>query len=168
MDNAKIGRPSTYETHIEPYLKEIKSWKLEGFTDEDIAKKLGINRQTFRKFKKEKQAFFDALKKSMEDLVLDVERSLYAKAKGGFPIVKTKEYFVKDNSGKLVLDRVEKTTEIAQPDLGSIVFVLKNKKPQSWQDKREYINNSDFNKNIDMLKDIVAEESTDGSKTDKD
>ena len=48
-----MARPSKYETHVAPRFEEIKDWVRNGATDEEVAKKLGISRDSLCEYKKQ-------------------------------------------------------------------------------------------------------------------
>ena len=49
---AKRGRKSKYQTHVEPYLDQIKAWKGIGYTDESICDALGISQESLCQYKR--------------------------------------------------------------------------------------------------------------------
>lgn len=71
-----MGRKSKYEEYVKPYLEQIATWKKNGATDEQIAKQLGISKDTFIEYKKKYPEFSDALKKSKDIFVAELKNSL--------------------------------------------------------------------------------------------
>jgi len=51
QETDSVGRPCKYESHIQPFLKDIKKWIEEGYTDYSIADSLGIHYNTFSRYK---------------------------------------------------------------------------------------------------------------------
>ena len=47
------GRPCKYESHIQPFLQDIKKWIEEGYTDYSIADSLGIHYTTYSRYKRD-------------------------------------------------------------------------------------------------------------------
>lgn len=61
----------------------VEGWARDGLTDEQIAKNLGIGKNTFYQYKKEHQDFSDALKKGKEIVDYQVENALLQNAMNG-------------------------------------------------------------------------------------
>ncbi len=78
-----VARPSKYETHVAPRLEEIKDWCRNGATDEEIAKRLGISRDSLYEYKKQFSDFSDILKKNKDFVDLEVENALLQSALNG-------------------------------------------------------------------------------------
>lgn len=74
-----------YETHVEPYMDLIKSMRIDGFKEEDIADRLGIGHSTWYKYKNEHVELVEALKISKECLISQLEQTLFQKALEGNP-----------------------------------------------------------------------------------
>ena len=70
-----MGRGAKYETHVKPYLDNIKNW-IQLQNEGDIAKRLGISRQTLEKYKKEHEELRKALKEGRAELVEDLKLTL--------------------------------------------------------------------------------------------
>jgi hypothetical protein len=154
------GRKSKYQELVQPRLDEVREWRLMGKTEIDIAKLLGIGYATLKEYKNKFTDFSATLKESKQLLADDLEKSLFELAKGGIKTKTTKRIFVNKN-GELILDRVEETENISLPSIPALVFALKNIKPEAWVDRREYVDTTDFSKNVDMLKDIIQETTDD-------
>lgn len=123
-----MGRKSRYETHVQPFLEDIKTW-YELMTEGQIAKKLGISVASFNNYKKNYPELQAALQAGKETLVEDLKASLKKKAKG-FYYEETKSV-IRDEGGKKV-QVVEKYKRYAQPDTGAIHLLLKNL-DESWR-----------------------------------
>lgn len=117
-----MGRKNRYETHVLPYLEDIKQWICD-MTEKEIAKKLGISVYTWEKYKREQTGLADALKSGKQTLITELKDSLKKKAKG-FHYEETKTY-IKEENGKTV-KIIEKYSKYAQPDTGAIHLLLKN------------------------------------------
>ncbi|WP_206460413.1 helix-turn-helix transcriptional regulator [Anaerovorax sp. IOR16] len=134
-----------YETQVEPKIDEISSWAREGMIDKDIASKLNIAYSTFREYVKKHSALSAALKTNKEQADAKVESSLFKKTQGyNVPIKKTfkcKKTIFDKNTGRKV-EEIEELKEgfdeVHVPaDTTSIIFWLKNRKPDIWKDKRD-------------------------------
>lgn len=125
------GRPSKYETHVKPYLKQIEQWVRNGLTEEEIAMKCNVAYSTFREYKKQYSALADALKSNRELADLEVEAALFKRAIGYEYNEVTKELV----NGELVVTKV--VTKQVPPDTTAQIFWLKNRKPDVWRDRHE-------------------------------
>lgn len=114
-------------------LLQIEGWARLGLTDEQIAKNIGISRSTFNEWKKKFKDISDSLKKGRGPLVFEIENALVKKALGYVDTesIVTEEKIV---DGKVV--ELKKTVKRKYPpDTGSAIFILKNKRPDLFQDK---------------------------------
>ena len=117
-----MGRGAKYETHVKPYLDNIKNW-IQLQNEGDIAKRLGISRQTLEKYKKEHEELRKALKEGRAELVEDLKLTLKRKAKGyRYKEVRT---IIRDIDGKKI-KVIEELEKEAHPDVGAIHLLLKN------------------------------------------
>lgn len=144
----KGGRPSKYETHVEPRLIEIEGWARDGLIDEQIAKNLGVAYSTFREYKKKFPALSAALKKGKEVVDREVENALLKRALGyEYEEVTQERVLKKDVKGKPMTDsdgfpvyemvQTKKVTKEVIPDTTAQIFWLKNRKPEQWRDKQD-------------------------------
>ena len=74
---------SKYESHVAPRLEEIKDWARNGATDEEVAKRLGISKDTFYEYKKQYSDFSDTLKETKAYVDAQVENALLQNALKG-------------------------------------------------------------------------------------
>jgi len=74
---------TSYELNVEPYLDLVKSMRIDGFKEEDIAKQLGIANSTWYKYKNEHIELVEALKNSKKSLIAKLEQTLFQKALEG-------------------------------------------------------------------------------------
>lgn len=72
------GRPSGYRADLYPILASY--WAQDGLTDEQMAARLHVSRQTFFAWKQAHPEFLDALKTTKEQADAQVEQSLFQKA----------------------------------------------------------------------------------------
>lgn len=117
--------PETFPVLVEGYARR-------GLTEEQIAHNLGVSYSTFRTYKNKYSAVLTALKKGREVTNIIVENALYKRAIG-YKV--TDEHVeiktLKDGEKKKIVRK--KTSEIP-PDVGAIVFWLKNRLPDLWKD----------------------------------
>ncbi|WP_278681528.1 transposase [Paraclostridium bifermentans] len=117
---------SKYFTHVEPKLTLVEGWARDGLTDEQIAKNLGISKDSFYKYKKQYSDFSDSLKKGKEIIDYEVENALLKRALGY-------EY------DEVTFEHGEETKRVTKqvaPDTTAQIFWLKNRKPDKWRDKQ--------------------------------
>lgn len=62
-------RPSKYETHVKPRLDEVAIWRSSGWTLQQIADALHIEKTSLYKYKKEFAEFYNTLEKDWVDLL---------------------------------------------------------------------------------------------------
>lgn len=117
-----MGRKSRYETHVEPYLDDIRKW-YQLLNEGEIAKKLGIGVTSFEKYKREHPELREALREGRFELVEDLKLTLKKKAKG-FSYTEKKRV-IRDENGKKTTS-VEETERYFPPDTGAIHLLLKN------------------------------------------
>lgn len=73
-----------YKRWLEPEgLLLLEGWAKDGLTDEQIAKKMGINTVTLYRYKKDHSNICNALKKGKEIVDYEVENALYSSALAG-------------------------------------------------------------------------------------
>lgn len=117
-----------YEYWLTPEgLLRLEGWAREGLTDEQIARNMGIRRETLIDWKKKYPNISNTLKRGKEVVDYEVENALLKKALG---------YKVKEQ--KLTKDGALIEIEKEVPgDVTAQIFWLKNRKPDKWKDKRE-------------------------------
>ena len=111
-----MARKTLYEKlDIESKLGLVEGWKRDGLTDEQIAKNLGVSKDTLIKWKNEKKEFFESIKRGKEVSDYELENTLHKRATGYYYEEETVT-----NAGKVV--KVKKY-EHANPT--SLIFALK-------------------------------------------
>lgn len=114
-------------------LIKIEGWARDGYTDEEIAKSIGIHRDTLYVWKNKYKAIADTLKKGKDVVDRKVENSLLKRALGYRYEEVTKEISIDEDTGesKLVITKV--VTKEVTPDVTAQIFWLKNRKPEQWK-----------------------------------
>lgn len=142
----KRGRKSKYDTHVKPYLDRIPKWRRNGMTEEQICRKLGVGVSTFNRYKDDFVELQEALKNSKAELIENLEDSLYRRAMG-YSYEETK--IEKESDGRV---KVTKTTKELPPDVGALIFALKNLAPGKWKNDDRFIiqRSEDDEKQADM------------------
>lgn len=124
-------------------LLKIGAWARDGLTLADIAKNMGISRDTLNEWSKKYPDISDTLKKSKEVADIIIENALYEKARGSRTLVKKPIKLKKiqyNDSGKKIKEEeyigygMEEV--VTPPDTTAAIFWLKNRKPDVWKDKQ--------------------------------
>jgi hypothetical protein len=131
----RMARKSKYESHVKPRFDEIKKWRADGLTEKQIYKKLGVAESTGCLYKDKHSEFSDLLKKAVEDIVFDLEKSLYNRAKG-FYVTEETEIERIDDKGKLHVIERRRQRKWIHSD-ACMIFALKNRAPEKWREKVE-------------------------------
>lgn len=132
------GRPSKYETHIKPYLEQIKKWGEQGATEKQIAKQLGIAYSTFCDYKNKYSELSDTIKgKDMRQLVEELRGALVKKALG-FEYKEKKEYIKEDPETGKPTKYLEVVTKAALPDTTAIFGALNIYDSEYVKDRANY------------------------------
>jgi hypothetical protein len=131
------GRPTKYKSE---YVEQVYKLAVKGFIDKDIADFFKVQERTVNNWKDTHPEFFEALKWGKDEFDSNViEASLRRRATGYRYKEKTQELSKPDPETwerKLITVKVV-TKEIA-PDPTSIIFWLKNRRPDRWRDKQLY------------------------------
>ena len=121
------GRPSKYR---DEFADQAKKLCLLGATDEELASFFEVSRATISTWKIQHPAFLDALKAGKELADATIADSLYQRAKGySHPDVHISNY-----QGVITVTPI---TKHYPPDPTSMIFWLKNRRPDLWREKRE-------------------------------
>lgn len=99
-----------------------------GFTDKQIAKRIGISERTFYEWKHKYPQFSQALKRGKEVVDYEVEGKLLSLALGG--VVKTTEEKILSDGTKVKITK----EKYIPPNATACIFWLKNRMPDKWRD----------------------------------
>lgn len=124
-------------------LARIEQWAREGLTDEQIARKMGINPATLYKWQNSYGEISEALKKGKAPVDIQVENALLKRALGydyeetteereTLPTGKTDEY-----GQPIVIERVRTRRSVRHmpPDTTAQIYWLNNRRPDRWRAK---------------------------------
>jgi hypothetical protein len=121
------GRPSKYESHVQPKLLLIEAWARNGITDKDISEKLGVSHDSFIEYKKQYPELVESLKKGKEVIDTMVENALLKAALG---------YDFEEEALDKMGD-IHSLKKFAHPNTTALIFWLKNRNPKDWRDKQD-------------------------------
>lgn len=126
-----------YEKWLEPDgLLLLEVWARDGLTDEQIAKNMGICRDTLIQWKKRFPDIFDTLKRGKVIVDAEVENALLKRALGYTYTETTKERALNPETGKIELVTTKEIIKEIAPDTTAQIFWLKNRRPDLWRDKQ--------------------------------
>lgn len=108
----------------------IEGWARDGLTYEQIARNMGVNKDTLNSWKKKYPVVSVALKKGRQVVIRELENALIKRAKG----YEYEEIMHEQNKDGL---SVRKTLKQVVPDTTALIFALKNMDPEHWRDRRE-------------------------------
>ncbi len=119
----------------EDALLMVQGWAREGLTDEQISRNIGIAIRTFYEWQERYPQFRQAIKKGKAPVDLQVENALLKRALGyEYEETITEIEQIEEGKQKTHVRRIKKQMP---PDVGAIVFWLKNRRPNKWRDKIE-------------------------------
>ncbi|MCW0413491.1 helix-turn-helix domain-containing protein [Xanthomonas sacchari] len=121
------GRPTKYKPE---FVEQGAKLAAKGFTDTEIADFFNVAVSTIYLWKVQHPEFSEALTTSKEAADQRVERALYERALG----YSHPETHVSNYQGQVTLTPLRKHYP---PDAASMIFWLKNRRPDLWRDKPE-------------------------------
>lgn len=134
---SNAGRKGLYKEWLEAdNLIRLEGWARNGLTDEMIAHNIGITTTTFYDWKKKYPQFAEAVKRGKEVVDIMVENALLKSAMGYKydEVVKERVFDYETETSAVV--EVKRTTKEVAPNPTSLIFWLKNRKPEAWRDTK--------------------------------
>lgn len=148
------GRPGKYESHVQPYLKDIKTWKRGGATDEQICEALNIGTSTYYDYQNKYEEFSEAIKRSRQMLVLDLKGELARIALPHKVRVK-KTYIKKDLETGHETQHTEMQEKDVDGNISAIHLLLKNFDKDDWKNDWD---NYELKQQQQKLQELIAKE----------
>jgi len=153
-NKSNVGRKSKYQTHIEPNVELILGWLRSGYTEQSIAKRLGVGASTWKHYKGQYQDFRDLIQKGQQDIAALCVNSLLKRAVG-YDYEEVHKEVVNPGSqgqGRSGAQRVvvKTITKHVPADVGACCVILFNRMKGKWQNKQE-IKHSGQIKNTGVL-----------------
>lgn len=127
---------------MESKLDSVKGWAMNGSTDEELAKMLGISTTLLYEWKKDKPEFADAIKKGKETSNGELLNSAFTQSIGFMykeqVPVRVKDYKLIEGQLKQI-ERVEvvEIDKYCPPNPTMNIFMLKNRLPEEYKDKHQ-------------------------------
>lgn len=134
---SNAGRKGLYKEWLEAdSLIKLEGWARNGLTDEQIAHNIGITTTTLYDWKKKYPQFAEAIKRGKEVVDIMVENALLKSAMGyKYDEVVKERVFDYETETSIVVE-VKRTTKEVAPNPTSLIFWLKNRKPEAWRDTK--------------------------------
>lgn len=134
---SNAGRKGLYKEWLEAdNLIRLEGWARNGLTDEMIAHNIGITTTTFYDWKKKYPQFAEAVKRGKEVVDIMVENALLKSAMGYSYDEITQEAHYNSEKEELEMAVTKVVTKHVQPNPTSLIFWLKNRKPEAWRDTK--------------------------------
>lgn len=145
-----------YEKWQEPeQLTLLRGWRRDGLSMQQIAKNIGIKRQTLYDWCVKYKDISDALKKGTEVSNYEVENAMFKSAVGYYVTEQDQteiQGFDEHGEPRTTITKHQRRRYIP-PSLGAMCFILKNRLPEKWRDRPVV----EDNRALDMLANILAE-----------
>jgi len=115
----------------------LKGWARDGLTDEEIAKKMGINVATLYRWKDKYCNICEALKKGREPADVILEDTAFERATQWKTVKEiTKELKFDRESGETKLMVTKEVEKRVPPDSTLLIFLMKNRMKDKYGDKQ--------------------------------
>lgn len=129
MAKAK-GRPTKYNSHVEPHLPSVKRWLVQGKTMEEIADLCDVNADSLYVYMSKYDEFSEMIKKGRAAQNDRVVNALYQKALG----YTFDEVTIIEKDGKIV---EKKTIKRHYPASDTAIAIwLNNRLPNEWRQRQ--------------------------------
>lgn len=132
-----MARPSKYDSHIKPYLKEIKEALERGVEENQIAKQLGVSVSSWCDYKNKFSEFAEVFKKKDVSKILEKLDGALMKIATGYEYQEKKQYIRKDADGESAT-YTEITTKHQPPNPTAIFGAYNRFDPNYVKDKAYY------------------------------
>ena len=137
-----MGRKSK-SIEILQNLSGVEAYAAQGFSDVQIANRLGISPSTFYDYKKRFSDFSESIKRGKESADLAVETALVMAATGYMvleavyvPKRDKEDNVMYDGDGHPIMEIQKQIKRYIKPDITAQIFWLKNRKPDEWFDRK--------------------------------
>lgn len=132
-----MERPTKWETNVLPRLSDIKAWIEAGVTVDEICERIGISSSMWFEYVNKHEILKNLVDCGRSVTNSRVENSLL-KAAMGYEYEEIKTIIEEDKNGKK-RTRIEKVKRHMPPNPAAMMFWLKNRAPNEWNDRREII-----------------------------
>lgn len=130
-----MSRRASYKDWLDKdSLLLIEGWARRGLSNEQIANNIGVARQTFQSWLNKHADISDAVKRGKAPVDIEVENALLKRALG-YEYQETKTITKIDEYGNQQILGHEVYKKHQAPDVGAVIFWLKNRVPDYWSNK---------------------------------
>lgn len=157
MAKKKIRPNARYaEWLAEDKLQQIKAWKGVGLSHAQVAENIGIRRQTLYNWIDNHPEIAQAIKDGQRRTVQYIENALMKKIEG-YTTRETRRYRTTDKNGNEV-EKVEVIEKEHGPDTTAIIYALKVKDPENWNEKLKLEHSGRVDSNVNHYANLSEEE----------
>ena len=168
-ERCAIAKGKYQEWLTDDGLLRVKGWARDGLRDADIAEKMGVSLTTFYRWQSDHREFWEALKAGKAPVDIELEDSAFALARGLCTVTETvtevKYEGLDEDGNPIEVGRTVKTFVRQVPPSATMqVFLLKNRRPDKYREKREeqiQVTNADYSL-LDGLSKTVQEDEPEG------
>lgn len=138
---AKRGaKPKVDDWLTQEGLVLLNGWAKDGLSNEQIANNMGVSSSAFYSWKADHTEILEAIKKGKEVIDYEVENALLKRALG---------YDYTETHTNAYGEEMTVTKHV-KPDPTSMIFWLKNRKPNEWLEKQNINHTGNINHGIDF------------------
>lgn len=134
----------------------LTGWARQGLSNAQLAKNMGVSEGCFYRWKAENNEIYEAIQKGKEVVDFEVENALLKRAMG-YTAEETKTYMKDDGTGKQT-KHIEKANKHIASDATSMIFWLKNRQPERWNDRKQVEHSGNIDSNISMFDNVSTED----------
>lgn len=155
---AKVGRKGLYQEWITPDgLLTLKGWARDGLTNLEIAKNCGVSMSAFAEWLTKFPQIVETLKEGRRPAIIEVEDTFFEKKLKGYFVDEEIVEVTKHPNGTKTEHR-KKMKRWIPPDTTAMIFYLKCRKPQQYNDKQALsADNEATNGKLDQLIEAVKD-----------
>jgi len=137
-----VGKNGKYETHVKPFLEDIKQWLMDGMTEYSICEQLGIHHQTWINYKRRHIALIEAIARAKEEKNALVMHKMLEKATG----YEHEDLYITQHKGQIIEKKIKK--HYAPCDKAAELYLRNNM--EGYKSGREPVISNTLNINMDM------------------
>ena len=141
----------------EDFKKEAIKLAEKGYLDKEICEVLGININTFYKWKQRYPEFSEGLMKAKYKINSKIEAQAFKRAMG-YMITEEKTIYGVNEDGEEEVIRIEKHKKHIPGDTKILQTLLKNRMPDKYREKKEIELSGELTNNVNINLDSLSDE----------